>query len=70
MDEQTGNGITAITALPPIQIDNNVVYEVALRLFTNTNFDLLEMPVDEYAKLCIIRAMAFNEAYTKLKQED
>lgn len=56
-----------ITELPELHFgektENEVIYDIASKLYTNTNFDLLEYDIASFAKLCIYRAKIFNEVY-------
>ena len=35
----------------------DMIYDIASRLYTNTNFEILEEPLDSFAKKCIYRGI-------------
>lgn len=63
----------SITSFPESGVTTapaNIVYDVASRLYTNTNFDMLEEPLDSYARKCIYRGNVFAQIYDSLKTDE
>lgn len=45
----------------------DIVYDIASKMFTNTNLNTIDMPIESWAKTCIYNAMVFRDVYENMK---
>ena len=69
MGERIPVDVSINNQVPQHTIEDDLVLSIALQLYTYTNFDSIKN-LSKHAGLCLERANAFSEVYTKFKSKE